>query len=136
MRRKWRYILLPFVLFTLVSGCSSNKQETKKQASFSNEAVEKLKEKAAQYSEQEFQEGEVPLNTFVQISGTILKSDSGEQQLKKGDRFILSNGDSQYQVFNEQENSFEVGEDVTVYGEYYGFLKGILIEKDGNRNVE
>lgn len=132
MRRKGRYFVLLIALLIIASACSGTQQEEQeKQAAFSKETVENLKAKAEQYSKQEFQEGEVPLNTFVQISGTILKSDSGEKKIKKGDRFILMDGDSRYQVFNEQEDSFEIGEAVTVYGEYYGFLKGILIEKDG-----
>ncbi|MBP1045872.1 hypothetical protein I6N96_06230 [Enterococcus sp. BWM-S5] len=132
MKRKRRYLLLSVLLLSFLSGCSSEmKGESERQASFSKEAVENIKEKAKHYSNQAFQDGEVPLNEFVQIKGTILKSDSSEKVLKKGDRFILISENSQYQVFNEQENDFEVGDDVTVYGEYYGFLKGILIEKDG-----
>lgn len=130
MNRKISRILLFSLCLTALSGCSFS-EETERQATFSEEAVEQIKEKAKKYSEEDFKEGLVPLNEFVQLSGTILKSDSQEQTLKKGDRFILVSGESQYQVFNEQENSFEVGEKIVVYGEYYGFLKGILIEKDG-----
>lgn len=131
-RRKWLSTSLLFLLL-LICGCSANKkEEANKQDTFSEEVIENIKEKAEQFSDQEFQEGEVPLNSFVQISGTILKSDSGKNQVKKGDRFILINEGSQYQVFNEQDGTFEIGESITVYGEYYGFLKGILIEKDGS----
>ena len=41
----------------------------------------------------------------------------------------LQNGGSQYQVFNEQDLPSRLGEDVVVYGEYYGFIKGSLIER-------
>ncbi|MBL1225984.1 hypothetical protein [Enterococcus sp. BWR-S5] len=131
-RKKWLSLSL-LLLLLMTCGCSANKEEeANKQDTFSEEVIENIKEKAEHFSDQEFQEGEVPLNSFVQISGTILKSDSGKNQVKKGDRFILINEGSQYQVFNEQDGTFEIGENITVYGEYYGFLKGILIEKDGS----
>ena len=46
----------------------------------------------------------------------------------------MKSGSSKYQVFNEQKKKLKIGDEVTVYGEYYGFLKGTLIESEENHD--
>ncbi|MHA4801792.1 hypothetical protein ACX0E5_16380, partial [Enterococcus faecium] len=78
------------------------------------------------------QNGDVRLNEYISLKGEIVESDSRSSLIKKGDRFILKSGSSKYQVFNEQKKKLKIGDEVTVYGEYYGFLKGTLIESEEN----
>ncbi|MGC6769485.1 hypothetical protein [Enterococcus sp. LJL51] len=130
---KKKFLLL-FILviacFTgFVSFANQKEPEAIKQNNFSKKMVAELKNKAKTYSEEDFQEGNVPLNEFICINGQIIKSDSKEETIKKGDRFMLLSGDSRYQVINEQEELLRIGDNVTVYGEYYGFLKGTFIEQ-------
>lgn len=120
------FILSAQVLTGCGSGASSEKE---KQTDFSSASEQGIKKKAKEYTEEELQNDEVPLNEYIKLTGKIEKSDGEGETLKKGDRFILSSGSSQYQVFNEQEQSFSIGDTVTVYGEYYGFIKAFLIEK-------
>ncbi|MGM0124581.1 hypothetical protein IGI37_001959 [Enterococcus sp. AZ194] len=111
-----------------VSGCSNQTTQNKElEANFTQKTKQEIKEKARIFTEDEFQSAEVPLNEYVQLSGEIIQSDR-ETDLVKGDRFILKSGSSRYQVFNEQEEPIQVGDLVTVYGEYYGFIKAIVIE--------
>ncbi|MDA9429598.1 hypothetical protein QJ527_08355 [Enterococcus mundtii] len=69
------------------------------------------------------------MHQWVKIEGKIIRSD-GQEQIAKGDRFILRSGSSDYQVFNEQATTINVGDEVLVYGEYYGFIKGFFIERE------
>lgn len=87
-----------------------------------------IQQKAQVFTEKEYQSAEVPLHEWVKIEGKIIQSDR-QEDIKKGDRFILRSGSSNYHVFNEQTAKIKVGDEVIVYGEYYGFIKGILIER-------
>ena len=120
-----------FILSVLLvlTGCSS--QERMREQTFSKTSTNQLKEKAGIYSDEEFSKGVVPLHEFVKLSGTIIKSDSKKSELEKGDRFVLETADGQYQVFNEQSQGLQLHERVTIYGEYYGFIKATLIERNG-----
>lgn len=108
----------------LLCGCSGTIAEEK----FTDEAQIQLKENAIEYTISQLQSHEAKLNTFVKISGTIQLSDSNGSLVKKGDRFKLVQGEDAVQVFNEQEQEFRIGNEVTVYGEYYGFVKGTVID--------
>jgi hypothetical protein len=122
-----RLILLSFLTLSLgLVGCGSSKNNTE---NFSKETVADLKVKAKHYTMVDFKKDKVPLNEYVVCSGTITKIEDNKQSLAKGDRFILKNGSSKFQIFNEQDQTFEIGSKVTVYGEYYGFIKGTVIEK-------
>ena len=101
---------------------------------FDEESLQNLKETAQSYSETELQNGDVRLNEYISLKGEIVESDSRSSLIKKGDRFILKSGSSKYQVFNEQKKKLKIGDEVTVYGEYYGFLKGTLIESEENHD--
>jgi|SRR5699024_223704 len=130
MKKKHRILLLLLFVFLLGStGCSQTDKTKDKEEQFTATVETNIKKKANKYTEEEFQTADVPLNDFVQLSGEITRSD-GEETLKKGDRFILKSGSSNYQIFNEQEYPFSVGNHITVYGEYYGFIKAIAIEKE------
>lgn len=126
--RKRLLILLSFSLLTL-GACGTDKSETDTVNDFSKEAITNLKVQTKAYTDEELQAGEVPLNEYIQIEGEITKTDGGKE-IVKGDRFVLQSGDSQYQVFNEQETPLALGDRVTVYGEYYGIIKGMLIERN------
>lgn len=118
------------VFFILISfsGCALQINESgEKEREFTQKTKEGIKKNAKQYTEKEFQSANVPLNEFVQISGEIIQSDR-EKKIEKGDRFLLKSGSSRYQVFNEQDIPIHVGDSVIVYGEYYGFIKAILVE--------
>lgn len=127
MKRKV-LILLGFSLLTL-GACGNNRAEKETVDDFSKEAITNLKAQTKIYSDEDLQTGEVPLNEYIQIEGEITKTDGGEK-ITKGDRFVLQSGDSQYQVFNEQDTPLSLGDQVTVYGEYYGIIKGMLIERN------
>ena len=116
-----RFSLFLLILLAL-TGCKSGEKE------FDEESLQNLKETAQSYSETELQNGDVRLNEY------IVESDSRSSLIKKGDRFILKSGSSKYQVFNEQKKKLKIGDEVTVYGEYYGFLKGTLIESEENHD--
>ncbi|MFN6912935.1 hypothetical protein [Enterococcus faecium] len=96
---------------------------------FSKKQEEKLKENARSVSEQEWQNDEVPLREMVSLEGTIIKSDRKSGKLENGDRFLLQTQGNVFMIFNDQNQCFRVGERIKVYGEYYGFIKGMLIER-------
>lgn len=123
------FFLLSLVVSMTACGNAASNEEVKKY-NFSEKTTKNLMTMAKCYTEEELQNGEVPLNEYIQLSGEIIVSDGKEDVIQKGDRFILKSGDSQYQVFNEQEQLLQVGDKVTVYGEYYGFLKGTVIERN------
>lgn len=66
---------------------------------------------------------------YIRLTGKIIISDSGDKSIEKGERFILERGAYQFHVINEQETPLKIGVQVSVYGEYYGFIKGTLIER-------
>ncbi|EMF0343150.1 hypothetical protein JXE12_001204 [Enterococcus faecium] len=96
---------------------------------FSKKQEEKLKENARSVSEQEWQNDEVPLREMVSLEGTIIKSDRKSGKVENGDRFLLQTQGNVFMIFNDQNQCFRVGERIKVYGEYYGFIKGMLIER-------
>ncbi|MCC4053915.1 hypothetical protein [Enterococcus faecium] len=96
---------------------------------FSKNQEEKLKENARSVSEQEWQNDEVPLREMVSLEGTIIKSDRKSGKVENGDRFLLQTQGNVFMIFNDQNQCFRVGERIKVYGEYYGFIKGLLIER-------
>lgn len=125
-KRLFSMILLFSGLLGFLSGCGAEKSSNK---NFTEETLTALKKKAKLYTEEEFQNGEVPLHDFVQLTGKITKTDGKSSEIQKGDRFILESGKSRYQIFNQQEEIFVVGDEVTVYGEYYGFITASYVEK-------
>lgn len=125
-RKNFLILIIFFSFSVFLVSCSSQKTTTE---DFTEETLIALKKKAKSYSNEEFQEGDVPLHEFVQLTGKITQSDGKKDTIEKDDRFVLEVGESRYQIFNQQENSFKIGDEVTVYGEYYGFIKASYIEK-------
>lgn len=123
MKRSFPMLAMSLLLL-LLAGCNAQ-QNTK---GFDTEAMDGLKKNAQVFTKTAIQKDLIPLNSYIKVSGRIEKTDSGAKQIKKGDRFILNDGKNKLQIFNEQSKSFAVGDEVVVYGEYYGFIKGQLIE--------
>lgn len=117
------------LLVGLLTGCSSASGTfSSQEKDFTKNSKMNLREKAVVYSEEDLVKDEIPLNSYIRCTGKILRKDRKGDTLEKGDRFILEIGEAKIQVFNEQSEAFKVGQYVNVYGEYYGFLKGQLIE--------
>lgn len=128
MRSKIFLIVLLCALCSF-TGCQSAHSDAKTQErAFDQETLSGLETKAKRYSAAELAQDEVPLHAYIQLEGTITKTDGKKDKLKKGDRFVLTADDQQYQIFNEQDKAFAIGDKVVVYGEYYGFIKGLMIK--------
>ncbi|MGX7013973.1 hypothetical protein [Vagococcus silagei] len=114
------------ILLLFLTGCSAKLKEN----SFpTDEDFEKaIVSKSSSYSTEEYQNGEVPLHEYIKMKGKIIKSDSKSKKIKKGDRFVLLNDGEEYQIFNEQDKELKIEDEITVYGEYYGFVKTSYIE--------
>lgn len=126
-KRFQRWIIV--LVIALLAGCSSvNSGISQQEEDFTKNSKVNLKERAVFYSEEALVKDEIPLNSYIRCTGKIMQKDREGTVLEKGDRFILKIGDTKIQVFNEQTEAFAVGDYVNVYGEYYGFLKGELIE--------
>lgn len=130
MSKVYKTSFLLFFVLIILTSCSFKSQTNEKQESnFSKENIGRIKDKSKKFSNEELQNGEVPLYEYIQLAGKIIISDSKDKSIEKGDRFILQQGEYKYQVINEQESVLNIGDQVTVYGEYYGFIKGSLIER-------
>ncbi|OTN75423.1 hypothetical protein A5886_000493 [Enterococcus sp. 8G7_MSG3316] len=125
-------LLFLFVAILILSGCGIQNEETQVRE-FSLEATTKLKTAATIYPDRAYQDGEVPLNEWIQMTGKITDTDSQSEEIRKGDRFVLQTDSAKYQIFNQQETTLYLNDEVTVYGEYYGFIKGTLIERNTGR---
>lgn len=122
-------ILFVFASIIRVSCHSPSSLNRKYDDNFSKENIERIKENSKVFSNEELQNGEVPLYEYIQLTGKIIISDSGDKSIEKGERFILERRAYQFHVINEQETPLKIGVQVSVYGEYYGFIKGTLIER-------
>ena len=111
----------------LLTGCGN--VSTKTATSFDKDSQVLMKEKASEFSNEDYQNGEVKLKTYVKMTGEIVQTDGkDEQHIKKDDRFILRNNGYDYQVINSSDQTFKLHDKVNVYGEYYGFVQGSKIE--------
>lgn len=111
----------------LLTGCGN--VSTKTATSFDKDSQVLMKEKASEFSNEDYQNGEVKLKTYVKMTGEIVQTDGkDEQHIKKDDRFILRNNGYDYQVINSSDQTFKLHDNVNVYGEYYGFVQGSKIE--------
>lgn len=123
-------LLLTLVL--LMVGCSPANGEKEAKA-FTEEAAVNLRKQAVSYSKEELMADTIPLNTFIKVTGKITATDTSDGQVDKGARFKLNSEGYDIQIFNEQEKVYQVGDEVTVYGEYYGFIKGAVIDATENQ---
>ncbi|MBP1048279.1 hypothetical protein I6N96_18450 [Enterococcus sp. BWM-S5] len=121
------YVFCLILLVPLLSSCANREAVDSFDKQFKEEAAKIYK----QYSSRAFQQGEVELNTFVQLSGVITVTDNQDGcSIKKNDRFILEVEGDRYQVINYSDSEWELTERVTVYGEYYGFIKAEEIKNE------
>lgn len=129
MVKKIKYATSLLILLSLISlsGCSSKADQTTTSFDTTNQAL--VKEKAKEYSNDEYQNSDVRLKTYVKITGKIIKTDSkNDQKIKKNDRFVIQNEGYDYQIINSSDNVLKIDDVVEVYGEYYGFVKGVEID--------
>lgn len=119
-------ILLTVCLLLINTGCSKNTEH--QVDGFSNEAVKSIKKKSKHYTIAKLSQGNVTANTYVAVKGKITKKDRSGSKINKGDRFILKDGKHRVQVLASNKANVRVGQNVIVYGEYYGLIKSYLIE--------
>lgn len=122
---------LAFLVLISLAACSHQKVDKFDKQVKQSEAIVK---NAKTYTDEQYQNGEVALHEDVQIKGKITKTDEQDGQVKKDSRFILKTAASQYQVINGTDSKLQTGDIVTVYGEYYGFIKAMQIEREENDN--
>ncbi|MHC5249682.1 hypothetical protein [Enterococcus sp. LJL90] len=131
MKNKLLFLLFLSGVFFLAACQAGNAAESETIENFSNNAVSGLKETAKFFSNEDYQAGDVPLNEYIKMNGVITKTDGNPDEIQNGDRLMIENDGVQYQVFNQQATPLKIGDTITVYGEYYGFIKGTLIEIEG-----
>lgn len=124
--KKLLLIVAVFSSLLLTAGCGAT--ETKGDQAFTEEAAVNLRKNAIAYSKEDLEADNVPLNSFIKVTGKITATDSEDGKVGKGTRFKLNSDGYDIQIFNEQTESYQVGDEVTVYGEYYGFIKGAVID--------
>lgn len=122
--KKLSLIFTLFASLFLLSSCGSKSVENRDNQ---NKALAK---KSQVYPDRAYQAGEVPLHSFVQVSGEIQRTDQKNGKLEKGGRFILKTENIKIQILNTDYEGFKVGDKVKVYGQYYGFIRSMNIEKE------
>ncbi|MDR2976230.1 MAG: hypothetical protein LBV19_02815 [Streptococcaceae bacterium] len=110
--------LLPLLLLSACSGPSASEKDNIQ-----------LQKKAKSWNDADYKQSKVPLHSYVKLYGVIQKSDGKNEKVGKNNRFILMRSNTRYQVINGTNKEFKVGDKVTVYGEYYGFIKAMSIEQ-------
>ncbi|WP_203662824.1 hypothetical protein [Lacticaseibacillus sp. 53-4] len=123
-------IISAFALLMLLSFSGCGSAAATQNQTFTKKSASGLRVKAKGYSTQAFSKGNIPLNSYVKFTGRIQKKDTAGETVKKDDRLLLRNGKTKVQVMVQfQPTALKVGDRVTVYGEYYGFVKGSLIDR-------
>lgn len=107
----------------LLGGCQKAQIEATDQ-----QVPQQLVKKSVEYSVEQWKDDDIPLNELVKVNGKIEKSDGHSKKVKYQDRFILNFDGYRIQVMNNQKKVFHLGDQVTVYGEYYGFVKAMYIQ--------
>ncbi|MGX6970394.1 hypothetical protein [Vagococcus bubulae] len=126
MKKKIRLLLIVGGLLCL-AGCSNKTIDTTTSFDKSNQTL--VKDKAQEFTNEQYQNGDVRLKTYVKMTGKIIKTDSqNENEIKKNDRFVIQNEGYDYQVINSSDTILKLDDVVDVYGEYYGFVQGVEIE--------
>ncbi len=119
-------LLLIATLTAGIAGCG--RQSSGSERDFTKKTQAGIVRKAKVYPLRAYQQTKVPTHAFVKLSGQIVKTDSGSRQVGQGDRFILKRKSLRVQVLNQATGNWRVGEHVTVYGEYYGFIKSYVVK--------
>lgn len=122
--KNYRLLLMFMVVF--LSSCGNQERIH----SFDRQVEGQAEKIYKPYTAKSFQNGEIPPNTPVQIRGTITMTDNADgRSIKKNDRFILEAEGERYQIINGSDSEWKLLECVTIYGEYYGFIKAEEIKK-------
>ncbi|MBL4937154.1 hypothetical protein JK636_15495 [Clostridium sp. YIM B02515] len=128
---KSKIIIILFIIVISVIffyGCAKARPSTKDNKQ--NILSEELKKKAKVYKNEEYQNGEVPLETYIKMEDKILQTNNKDKKIVyKGDRFILENNGVKYQVFSGTNTTGNVDDQIIIYGTYYVFIKSDVIEK-------
>ncbi|MBS7577677.1 MULTISPECIES: hypothetical protein [unclassified Enterococcus] len=124
--KKLTFFLCLITLTGVLSSCDKQQVEQFNQDTLDENGIV-LKAKA--YTDEQYKLGEVPLHEFVQIKGEITKTDQKNNLISKNTRFILKTEQGKYQILHGVDEKFKIGDTVTVYGEYYGFIKAMKIEQ-------
>jgi len=122
-KKRTLIVCLIIVLTATSYGCS----KASKSSSSNVKAIslnQELKQKAKAYKNEEYQNGKVPLQTYIKMEGRIIQTDNKNKQIvTKSDRFILDNNGVKYQMICGERITVKVGDKVTVYGTYYGLVQ-------------
>ena len=125
--KKWIIVVLLLPLALLIVGCGQ--QDQAQAADFTKKTTTGIRSKAKHYQAKAYQKETIPAHSYVQLVGRVVKTDAAGKNIRLGDRFILQQGRLKVQVFNQAKTTVRLGQTVTVYGEYYGFVKGYVIDQ-------
>lgn len=123
------YIIKKIVLICIIAILTSNSYgcSTSSKSFYSNTSTslnQELKKKAKTYKNEEYQNGKVPLQTYIKMEGKIIQTDNNNKKtVTKSDRFILENSGVKYQMICGEKITVKIGDKVTVYGTYYGLVQ-------------
>lgn len=121
--KKLLIICLIMMLTSTSYGCSKVSKSSSSNIT-TNTLNQELKQKAKIYKNEEYQNGKVPLQTYIKMEGKIIQTDNKNKQIvTKSDRFILENNGTKYQMICGEKITVKVGDKVTVYGTYYGLVQ-------------
>ncbi|MCB2342573.1 hypothetical protein [Clostridium estertheticum] len=121
--KKFLIICLIMMLTATSYGCSKAAKSSSNNVTATS-LNQELKQKAKVYKNEEYQNGKVPLQTYIKMEGKIIQTDNKNKQIvTKSDRFILDNNGTKYQMICGQKITVKVGDKVTVYGTYYGLVQ-------------
>lgn len=118
-----RYLGVIFLIVGVLnlSGC----QNQQVQQNFDSEVGQRIKKHAQVFTNEAYQEGSVPLKTYIKMTGVITKTDAMDgSKIGKSDRFVLESEGTSYQVINSSDELVAVADKIVVYGEYQGFIQG------------
>ncbi|WP_390405732.1 hypothetical protein [Lacticaseibacillus jixiensis] len=118
-------------LAVVSTGCSHQNQT--QAADFTKKTTSGIRSKAKTYSQAAYQSASIPAHSYVRLVGKVVKTDAATAQIRQGDRFVLQRGKLKVQVFHQAQTPVRLGQTVTVYGEYYGFVKGYVIDQEAKQ---
>lgn len=122
--RKITFLLILIISVSVLTGCNRKQVEAFNQDTLNENGIVS---KAKVYTDAQYQSGDVPLHKFVQLKGKITDTDQKDNLVKKNARFVLKTDKGRYQIINDVEGNYEIGDTVIIYGEYYGFIKAMKI---------
>lgn len=124
--RKIVVCIASFITLVVTSGCQ---REAYVQHQFNREVSQRMENTAQEYPNDAYQSGQVPLKSYIKISGKITKTDAKDgSQIGKSDRFVIESAGFSYQVINSTDTLVALADEVVVYGEYQGFIQGETVQ--------